>query len=234
VEFLTHIPAGGTLFNSAAIVVGGFAGLLVGRFIQEKAYKLIFQCLGLFSLYLGFTMAEKAQNTLVVFFALLIGAIVGVSLNIDGMLTRFGDRLKRRFDDGTGQKNFTKAFIATTILYCVGSLSIIGAIENGLGGYPSLLVLKGCLDGATTILFVASMGIGAIFSALSVLVYQASLTFAAQLLDVFITPSMMNDLSGLGGLIIIGLGLNLLEVIDIKTSNLLPGIAFVLLFSAFV
>jgi len=233
-EFLSGVPAGGTLFNAAAIVIGGFAGLLIGRFIPEKAYKIVFQCLGLFSLYLGFSMASKAQGMLVVLFSLLIGAISGVLLDIDGALTRFGESLKRRFDSGNGTGNFTQAFVTTSILYCVGAMSVIGAIENGLTGNPSLLMVKGYLDGATSVLFAASMGVGALFSALPILIYQGSLTFAAQWLNVFITPTMMDNLSGLGGLIIMAIGLNLLNAVDIKTSNLLPGVVFVLLFSAFV
>jgi uncharacterized membrane protein YqgA involved in biofilm formation len=232
-EFLSSIPAGGTLFNAAAIVAGGSVGLLAGRFIPEKAYKLVFQCLGLFCLYLGFSMASRTQGMLVVMFALLTGAVAGVLLDIDGMLTRLGDNLKRRFDSGGKTGNFTQAFVTTSILYCVGSMSVIGAIENGVKGDPSILLVKGCLDGASSILFAASMGAGALFSALPILIYQGALTFAAKWLNAFITPAMMDNLSGLGGLIIIGMGLNLLEITDVKTSNLLPGIAFVLIFSAF-
>jgi len=231
-EFLSSVPAGGTLFNAAAIVAGGSIGLMVGRFIPEKAYKLVFQCLGLFSFYIGFSMAGKTQSMLVVMFALLIGAVAGVSLDIDGALTRFGDSLKHRIGGGEKTGNFTQAFVTTSILYCVGSMSVIGAIENGLNDNPSLLLVKGCLDGAVSILFAASMGIGVLFSALPILIYQGSLTFAAQWLSAFITASMLDNLSGLGGLIVMAVGLNLLEVTDIKTSNILPGIAFVLLFSA--
>ena len=231
-EFLSVVPAGGTLFNAAAIVAGGAVGLLAGRFIPEKAYKLVFQCLGLFSLHLGFSMASRAQGMIVVMGALLTGAVVGVLLDIDSILTRLGDRMKRRFGSGEKSENFTQAFVTTSVLYCVGSMSVIGAIENGLSSNPSLLLVKGCMDGAASILFAASMGVGALFSALPVLIYQGSLTFAAQWLNAFITPPMMDNLSGLGGLIIMGVSLNILEIADVKTSNLLPGVAFVLLFSA--
>jgi len=230
-DFLLSIPAAGTFFNAATIVAGGFIGLIAGRFIPEKAYKLVFQCLGLFSLYLGFSMAGKTQSMLVVMFALLMGAIAGVSLDIAGLLSRIGDKLKHQFGGGEKAGNFTQAFVTTTILYCVGSMSIIGAIENGLNGHPHLLLVKGCLDGASSILFAASMGAGVLFSALPILLYQGSLTLASQCLNAFITPSMMDNLSGLGGLIIMGVSFNMLEVTDIKTSNLLPGIVFALIFS---
>ncbi|MCL2009207.1 MAG: DUF554 domain-containing protein [Synergistaceae bacterium] len=230
-EFLSEIPAGGTIFNAAAIVAGGSAGLLAGRFIPEKAYKLVFQCLGLFCFYLGVTMAGKTQSMLVVMFALLTGAVTGVLLDIDGMFTRFGDSLKRRFGGGKKSGNFTRGFVTTSILYCVGSMSVIGAIENGVNGSLSTLLVKGSLDGASSVLFAASMGVGALFSALPVLIYQGALTFAAQWLNAFITPPMMDNLSGLGGLVIMGISLNMLEIADVKTSNLLPGIAFALLFS---
>ena len=233
-EFLSGIPAGGTLFNVAAILVGGSIGLLASRLISEKTYKLVFQCLGLFCLYIGFSMASRGQDVLVVMLALLTGAIVGASLDIDGALTRFGGKLERRFSRGEKTGNFTKAFITTSILYCVGSMAVIGAIENGLNNDPSLLLVKGSLDGTASIFFAASMGVGVLFSALPVLIYQGALTFVAQWLDVFITPSMMDNLSGFGGLVVMGVGLNLLEITDIKTSNLLPGIALVLLFSSFL
>jgi uncharacterized membrane protein YqgA involved in biofilm formation len=179
-------------------------------------------------------MAGKTQGMLVVMFALLTGAIVGSLLDIDGKMTRLGDSLKRRFDSGEKTGNFTKAFVTTSILYCMGSMSVIGAIENGVNGYSPLLLIKGCMDGSVTIFFAASMGIGALFSALTIFIYQGSLTFAAQWLNELITPAMMDNLSGLGGLIIIGVSLNILEITDIKASNLLPGVIFVLIFSAFM
>ena len=117
-EFLSVIPAGGTLFNVAAILVGGSAGLLAVRFIPEKAYELIFQCLGLFCLYLGISMANRTQSMLVVMFALLIGAVAGVALDIDGILTRFGDSLKRRFGGNDKTGRFTEAFVTASTLFC--------------------------------------------------------------------------------------------------------------------
>ena len=233
-DFLSVIPAGGTLFNSVAVIIGGTAGLLVGRFIPEKAFKLVFQCLGLFCLFLGFSMANKTQSELVVMFALLTGAIAGVLSDVDGALTRLGDNLKRRFGGNEKTGNFTRAFVTASTLFCVGSMAVVGAIENGINNDPSILIVKGCLDGATSILFAASMGVGVLFSALPLLIYQGLLTFVAQWLNAFITPSMMDNLSGVGGIIIVGIGLNMLEIVDIKTGNLLPGVAFALLFSAFL
>ncbi|MDR2528343.1 MAG: DUF554 domain-containing protein, partial [Synergistaceae bacterium] len=175
-EFLSNIPAGGTLFNAASIVAGGGIGLFVGRFIPQKAFKLVFQCLGLFCFYMGLGMASKAQNPLAVMFALLAGAVAGEGLDIDGRLTRLGDRLKRRFDacGGEGRKeNFTQAFVTSSLLFCVGSMAVLGAIKDGLGD-PSLLVVKGVMDGATAVLFAASLGSGALFSALPLLFYQGA------------------------------------------------------------
>ena len=111
-------------------------------------------------------------------------------------------------------------------------MAVIGAMEDGLNNNPSILLVKGCLDGATSVIFSASMGIGVLFSALPLLIYQGALTFAARWLNAFITPLMMDNLSGVGGLIIIGIGLNMLKIVEIKTSNLLPVIVFALLFSA--
>jgi uncharacterized membrane protein YqgA involved in biofilm formation len=236
-EFLAKIPAGGTLFNAAAIVAGGCVGLLAGRFIPEKTFKMVFQCLGLFSFYIGASMAHRTQDVLTVMFALLLGGVTGVCLDVDGKLTRLGDGLKRCFERGKkpqdGRKNFTQAFVTSSLLFCVGSMSVLGAMEDGLGGNPSLLIVKGGMDGAASIFFAASMGVGVLFSALPLLLYQGALTFAAHWVNALVTPSMLDNLSGLGGLIIIAVGLNFMEISDVKTSNLLPGILFALLFSAF-
>ena len=231
-EFLVDVPAGGTLFNTACIVAGGSIGLLAGRIIPEKAFKLVFQCLGLYCFYIGLAMASKAQNPLAVMFALLAGAVIGEGLDIDGRLTRLGDSLKRRVgaEERQGQ-NFTQAFVTSSLLFCVGSMAVLGAIKDGLGD-PSLLVVKGAMDGVRAVLFAASQGSGALFSALPLLVYQGVITFAARWMDAFITPVMLDDLSGLGGLVILGLGVNFLEIASVKTSNLLPGIPFVLVLSA--
>ena len=230
-EFLTHIPAGGTLFNTGAILVGGTLGLVVGRLIPQKLYLIIFQCFGLFCLSLGFSMAQRAQDVLIVLFSLLFGAVVGECLDLDGKLTQLGEYLKKKLNAGAG--NFTQAFVTATLLFCVGSMSILGAIQDGLGETPTLLITKGVMDGTSSILLAASMGVGTLCSALPLLLYQGTITFAASWANAFITPAMLDNLSGVGGLVFLAIGLNLMKVTDVKTSNLLPGIFFALLISAF-
>lgn len=230
-DFLMHIPAVGSLCNAAAVVVGGALGLLLGRFLPERTHRIVFQCFGLFGFLLGLDMALKARNIMIVLISLSAGAIVGELLNIDSGLQAMSERLKARCG-GTGD-TFTKGFVTATLLYCVGSMAIVGSIAEGVGGSPRILMTKAVMDGVVSILFAASLGVGVLFSAIPLLIYEGSLTLAAGLIQGCITPVMLDDLCGTGGLMIVGIGLNLLEIVDIKTANLLPGLLITLLLSAF-
>ena len=226
-DFWMQIPAIGSIFNAGAVVVGGCIGIFAGRFIPDRLQRIVFQCFGLFSLYLGFDMAGKGDSTALVLFGLVLGAIWGELWDLDAKLNSLGEYLKARIN--TGSSTFTEGFVTTTLFYCVGSMSILGALQEGLQGDPSLLFTKGMMDGTLTILFAASLGVGTLFSALPLLIYEGGITLAAGWFGTFLTPAMIDNMSGVGGLMIVGLGLNLLQVAQIKVSNFLPGLLVVVL-----
>ena len=229
-EFLSGIPAGGTLFNALAILLGGAIGLFAGRLVSERVQRSIFQCLGLFCLYLGADMALRMQHVLAVLLSFILGTAAGELMDLDVRLNSLSDRLKARLR--IGSETFTEGFVTAALLFCIGSMAILGAIEDGVRGNPGLLVTKGVMDGTATLFLTASLGVGVLFSALPVLLYQGALTFAAGGAQALITPAMLADLSGLGGLMIMGIGLNLLRITEIRTGNMLPGLVLMLLFSA--
>ena len=229
-DFWAHVPAIGSIFNAGAIVVGGGFGLLIGRFIPKKLHLIIFQCFGLFCLYMGVDMALKTKDMLIVLISLVLGAIVGELADLDARLLAGGEYVKTKLKMNDG--NFTEGFVTTTLLFCVGSMAILGAIEEGARGNPNLLFTKGVMDGTSSILFAASLGIGTLFAALPLLLYQGTLTLAAGWAGAIITPAIIANLTGLGGLMIVAIGLNLLKIVEIKTCNLLPALIFVSLLTA--
>ncbi|NLL36374.1 MAG: DUF554 domain-containing protein [Fretibacterium sp.] len=230
-EFLRHIPMGGTLFNAAAIVAGGLCGLLIGRFIPERVHRAIFQCFGLFCFYLGIDMALRTKGLLVCLMSLTVGVIIGELLDLDSRLASVGDFLKAKTGRGR-HETFTEGFVSSTLLYCIGSMAILGSIENGINNNPDILVAKGVMDGTSSILLAASLGVGVLFSSLPLMLYQGVITLAAGQAQIFITPTMMDNLSGVGGIMILAIGFNLLKIVEIKTCNYLPAVLLVVLLSA--
>ena len=229
-EFLSGIPAGGTLFNALAILLGGAIGLFVGRLVPERVQRSIFQCLGLFCLYLGADMALRMQHVLAVLLSFILGTAAGELMDLDVRLNSLSDRLKARLR--IGSETFTEGFVTAALLFCIGSMAILGAIEDGVRSNPGLLVTKGVMDGTAALFLAASLGVGVLFSALPVLLYQGALTFAAGGAQALITPAMLADLSGLGGLMIMGIGLNLLRITEVRTGNMLPGLILIVLLAA--
>ena len=229
-DFLSGIPAGGTLFNALAILLGGAVGLFAGRLVPARIQHSIFQCLGLFCLYLGVDMALKMQHVLAVLLSFILGTAAGELMDLDVRLNALSDRIKARLR--IGSETFTEGFVTATLLFCIGSMAILGAIEDGVRGNPGLLVTKGVMDGTAALFLSASLGVGVLFSALPVLLYQGALTFAAGGAQALITPAMLADLSGLGGLMIMGIGLNLLRITEVRTGNMLPGLILIVLLAA--
>ena len=229
-EFLSGIPAGGTLFNALAILLGGAIGLFAGRLVSERVQRSIFQCLGLFCLYLGADMALRMQHVLAVLLSFILGTAAGELMDLDSRLNSLSDRIKARLR--IGSETYTEGLVTAALLFCIGSMSILGAIEDGVRGNPGLLVTKGVMDGTAALFLAASLGVGVLFSALPVLLYQGALTFAAGWAQALITPAMLADLSGLGGLMIMGIGLNLLRITEVRTGNMLPGLILIVLLAA--
>ena len=212
----------GTLVNVGAVIAGSLLGLVIHKRMPEKITKLVFQAIGLFTLFLGFTMAGKTSNYLIMIFSLVIGSIIGELLNIEKQINRLSDWLKAK--SGSSNAKFSEGFLTSFLLFCMGSMTILGAIEEGMGGSPDLLLAKSVLDGFSSIALAAALGIGVLFSAIPLLIYQGGLTLFSGYLQDYLTTPMINELSAVGGIILIGLGINILEIKQIRVINMIPAL----------
>ena len=217
----------GTGVNVIAIVAGGLIGTVFGKIIPEKMRSTILQGLGLAIMLIGLQMAIKTGNMLVVIASLVLGAITGELIDIEEKLNRLGKHLETRLSRQRHGR-FTKAFVTASLVYCVGAMAIVGALQDGLNGDHSILFAKSALDGITAVIFSASMGIGVIFSALPVLIYQGSISLFAGALQGILSDPVVLEMGAVGGLLILGIGINMLKIKEIKVANLLPGIFIVI------
>lgn len=213
----------GTIVNFIAIVFGGMVGFFFGKAFPEKLKNTVLQGVGLTVMLIGLQMALRTSNVLTLIASLVIGGIIGESIDIEHQLNNIGDFLEKKLSKkGNGQ--FTKAFVTASLIYCVGAMAIVGALEDGLNGNHSILFAKATLDGITAIVFSSSMGIGVVFSAIPVFLYQGSIALFAGLLQGVLSETVVVEMSAVGGLLILGIGINMLGIKEIKVGNLLPGI----------
>lgn len=212
----------GTLVNAIAVVIGGSVGLVLRRGFPERVKSIIFQGVGLVTLFIGFQMALRTNNIVILFFSVFIGAAVGEFLNIEGCIERFGGIIKSKFSSRENQ--FVEGLMTAFLIFCMGSMTIVGSIEDGLNGNPSLLYAKSILDGFTSISLASALGFGVLFSIVPLILYQGGITVLASLAKAFFTSAVINELSAAGGIILIGLGINMLEIRKIKVANFLPSL----------
>jgi uncharacterized membrane protein YqgA involved in biofilm formation len=214
----------GTLINTAAVIAGSLVGLFLHARLPKRLTTVAFQAIGLFTLFMGVSMAMKTTSFLVMVFSIVPGAIAGELIDIDRHLKRLGEWLKSRVR--SGNERFTEGMVAAFLLFCMGSMTVLGAIEEGMGSKPNLLVAKSVLDGFASVALAASLGVGVLFSAVPLLVYQGGLTIFAGSLHSALSNVVVNEISAVGGLILVGLGINILEIRQLKVINMLPALAF--------
>lgn len=219
----------GTLVNAGAILAGAAAGLLLRRGLPEKWQESIMQGVELCIIVIGVQMAFKSENIMVVIFSLVLGAIVGEALDIDVKLQKFGDWVGKKIiggRDAGAAKAIGEGFVAASLIYCVGAMAIIGSLEDGLKGDTTILFAKSTLDGIIAIILTANLGVGVALSAVSVLLYQGTLTVLAGVLEPILTTSILNEVTATGGVLIMAIGVNMLKVVQIRISNLLPAVVW--------
>jgi len=215
----------GTIVNVLAVVAGSLIGLLIRSRLPERFVKIVFQAIGLFTLFLGVWMALRTQEFLILIGSLVLGAIVGELIDIDRYFNRFGEWLKRTTRIRSGR--FSEGMVTAFLLYCMGSMTILGAIEEGLNNDPHLLLVKSLMDGISSIALASALGIGVMFSAIPLLLYQGGLTLFASSIGTFFSEVIVNELTATGGILLIGLGINILEIKVIKILNMLPALVIV-------
>ena len=217
----------GTIINSMAIIVGCIFGLILKGHFPKRMSAILFQGIGLVTLVLGIQMAIQAKDILLIILSLVIGGILGELIDIEKRLDNAGEKIKSLFKQIKGNEYFTEGFVTASLLYCVGSMAVMGAIEEGISGNPNILMAKSVLDGISSIIFSTSLGIGVLFSAIPVFLYQGTITRIAFLIKNWITTDIINEMAAVGGILIIGLSLGILEVKKIKTANLLPSLLII-------
>jgi uncharacterized membrane protein YqgA involved in biofilm formation len=218
----------GTFLNIATVIVGGMIGLLFGARIPDKLKETVIAGMGLFTGAMGIQMFFDTENPLIVLGALLIGTLLGEWWRIEDGLHRIGEFLEQRFsrEQDDGSNKFVRGFLTASLLFCVGPMTILGSIQDGLTGDYNLLAVKSVLDGFASMAFASTLGVGVMFSAIIILIYQGGVSLLAAQLDAIVTPSMMNELTATGGVILLGLAISsLLEIKKIRVGNMLPGLA---------
>jgi hypothetical protein len=215
----------GTLVNAGAIITGSLIGLFIHTRLPKKIITIVFHGIGLFTLFIGVKMALKTEHLVIMVMSLVLGSIIGELIRIDDAVNRFGDYIKEKLK--MKRDKFSEGFVTSFLLFCMGSLTILGAIEEGLGEAPNLLLAKSVLDGFSSIALTISLGIGVIFSIIPLLIYQGGLTLFAGSMQELLNEPIINELSAIGGLLLIGMGLNILELKKIKILNMLPALIIV-------
>lgn len=215
--------------NAGAIIIGSLIGLLLKKGISEKFQKTIYSAAGLISLVIGIQMAIKTSHFLAFAIALIIGGLIGTLLNIEGAVLNFGELLKRRFARNSDGSTFAEGFLNGSVLFCSGAMAIVGSFKAGTAGDYSIILTKSVLDGFISIIFAGAMGPGVIFSALSVILYQGALTLISVWAKPYVTDLMLQELTGIGGALVIMIGLGLLDIKKFRTGDFLPALVITVL-----
>jgi uncharacterized membrane protein YqgA involved in biofilm formation len=219
----------GTIVNVLAVLAGGAVGLLAGNRLPARVRTVVFQALGLCTLGIGVTMILGMRNPLVVIFSVVGGAVCGEVLRLEARLEGLSERLKARLR--SKNELFTDGLVTAFLLFCVGSMTILGAFDEGLRGDPTLLFTKSLLDGLAAVALAATCGLGVLFSVIPLFLYQYGLTLFAGLLHSVFTEPMIAQLTATGGVLILGIGLTLLDIKRIALTNFLPALPLCVLLS---
>ena len=202
-----------TFVNCGVIIVGCIIGLFIKGGIPERFNKIIMNGLALCAMFIGFSGALEGNNTIITIVSMAVGALIGELIDIDKWLNKLGETIQAKLDKGDGKESrIAEGFVNASLLYCVGAMSIVGALQAGLSGNYDTIYAKTVLDGVSSVIFSASMGIGVIFSSVTVLLYQGGITLCATFLSGILSQAVIAEMTAVGSLMIVGLGLNLLDI----------------------
>ena len=224
-RLLVHLPIG-TLVNALAVILGSLLGLLLRHGLPERLRGIVMQGIGICTLLIGMQMALKVQNLLILVFAILLGGLLGEWARLEDRLRGLGERLRQRM--GSTEHRFTEGLMMAFLIFCVGSMTVVGALEEGIHGNPQLLYVKSVLDGFTSIALAATYGVGVLFSVIPLLLYQVALTLLASAAQPLLSEVLISQLSAVGGVLILGIGINVLELKLVRVTNFLPALLIVI------
>jgi uncharacterized membrane protein YqgA involved in biofilm formation len=214
----------GTLINTATVLIGGMAGIAMGDKIPDRVRLIVVQVIGMVTIGLGLSDLLKTHNMVFPLLGMVFGAVIGEVLRIEDRLEGIGEVIRKRFAKRQDPGPFISGFVTATLLFCIGPLTILGAIQDASGETPQLYIIKGTLDGFMSVIFGAIHGVGVLFSAVSVFVVQGTLTLFGTQLDSLLNDRMRIELFATGGLAVMAIGLNLLDIKKIRLGSLLPGL----------
>ena len=217
----------GVLVNTGTVIVGSLLGLLFRKGIPQRISSAVMIGLGLCTLYIGIDGALEGENVLIVIAAMVLGGIVGTLLDIDGAINRLGGWVETRFRHGEGEgSTVAQGFVTASLLFCVGAMTVNGAIEAGVKGDDTIFITKATLDFFSSMMLTAGLGLGVMLSAAFVLVFQGLLVLLAGVIAPVLTPFAVAEMTCTGSLIMLGIGLNLIGIAKVKVADYLPGILF--------
>lgn len=218
----------GTIVNCLAVIGGSLVGLLFKNGIPEKYNQTVMQSVGMSVILIGIKTALGSDDLLMIIGSMAIGSLIGEWIGIEAYLEKLGDWLESKFSKNSS--GFSTGFVTASLIFCVGSMAIVGSLESGLLNKHDVLFAKSTLDGICSLILSSSLGIGVMFSAVPILLYQGGITLAAGLLKPFLIPVVVSQMSATGGLLIVGIGLNMLREKKLKVGNMLPAIFLPLIY----
>jgi len=217
----------GTLVNTLTVIIGSSAGLLLRRKVAKGRSDVVFHVIGLFTFYLGLQMALKTANPVSLILGLLVGTLVGEYLGLESLMEGGAERLKQKVG---GDSDFVEGMMTAFLTFCIGPLTIVGSLRDGMGD-PSIIMAKAVMDGFTSMAYASALGLGVLFSTVPLLMFQGSLALIGSFIGTTLPEAMISDLTGAGGIILLGLALNLLNLKKIRVGNMLPSLITVPLIS---
>jgi len=212
----------GTIVNSLAVIIGGFIGVLFKNVIPERICESLLKASGLAVIAIGIKLSLAGEDLTLLIISLTIGTAIGELIDIEGKLDKLGAFVEGKMKNK--QNNIALGFITCTLIFCVGSMAIIGSIQSGLSGNHEILFSKALIDGITSISMAVSMGIGVVFSSISIFIYQGTITMLAQFVQSLLSDVVLTEMTAIGGVLIMAIGLNFLEIKRIKVGNMLPSL----------
>ena len=212
----------GTIVNSLAIIVGAILGISLKNGIKEDYKNTIMDGIGLCVLIIGIMGGIESENIVLIISSIVLGSLIGEIIGIENKLDKLGNKMEGYF--GKNDSNFSTGFVTGSLVYCIGAMAIVGALESGLSGNHQTLFAKSTLDGISAIIFSSTLGIGVAFSAIPVFIYQGIITLLANFVKDILTPEVIREMSSVGGILIAAIGINILGIKKIKVGNMLPAI----------
>jgi uncharacterized membrane protein YqgA involved in biofilm formation len=220
--------------NTLSVVAGSLIGLFFKKGLPQRISDTIMQALGLITILIGISGALEGGTMLIIVISLTVGGVIGSALDLDAKFTKFVQKLEKKYKNAENKTDIATGFITSSVLFCVGAMTIVGSLRAGLAGDNELLLTKSALDFVSSIIFAATLGFGVLFSAAAVLVIEGGIVLAAQWLAPVLSDTVITEMTCVGSLVIIAIGLNLLKIADIKALNFLPAIFLAILICIFI